>query len=164
MPTKSEVMADIRQAILVILPTATVVQGQSNRVSPPKGNVIYITAVSQKRLATDETEYSDPYPLAGSQTMQMAMQYGVQIDCYGESSNDNAETISTVFRSEYGCSLFTVVQPLYADDAIQIPLISGEQQFIERWLINAIFQYNPSFSTDQQFADTLGPVGIYDVQ
>jgi hypothetical protein len=47
------------------------------------------------------------------------------------------------------------IQPLYADNPTQMPLIDGEAQYEQRWKLTASLQYNPIVTVSQDFADTL---------
>ena len=56
-----------------------------------------------------------------------------------------------LFRDQYATDIFPAnIQPLYADDPVQIPLIDGEEQYEQRWKITASLQYNPTLTTGQQ--------------
>ena len=55
------------------------------------------------------------------------------------------------FRDEYATEIFpSNIQPLYADDPIQIPLIDGGSQYEQRWKLVTSLQYNPILSMTQQ--------------
>ena len=65
-------------------------------------------------------------------------------------NNTGMETVA-LFRDEYTTDLFPAnIQPLYADDPVQLPLIDGEQQYEQRWKLEATLQYNPILTTSQQ--------------
>jgi hypothetical protein len=88
----------------------------------------------------------------------------VQIDCYGPESTDPAAVgaedwasiLSATLRDEYGCAqLAPLLSPLWADEARMIPLVDGEEQYEERWSLDAHFQYDPITTIPQQYAATL---------
>jgi hypothetical protein len=75
----------------------------------------------------------------------------MQLDFYGPDSQVWAMQTMALFRDDYATALFpSNIQPLYADDPIQIPLIDGEAQYEQRWKLVASLQYNPILSTTQQ--------------
>ena len=75
----------------------------------------------------------------------------MQLDFYGPSSQIWAVETMALFRDEYATQIFpSNIQPLYADDPIQIPLIDGEAQYEQRWKLVASLQYNPTLTTSQQ--------------
>ena len=103
----------------------------------------------------------------GSSNVEQDTQYTVQLDIHGPSSADNAQIISTLFRDQYATSQFALsgleMAPFYADDPKQIPFINGEQQYEDRWVIDAVMQINPVVSVPLQFASQLEVAGIHDV-
>jgi hypothetical protein len=75
----------------------------------------------------------------------------MQLDFYGSTSQSWAMETQALFRDEYATEIFPPnIQPLYADDPVQIPLIDGEAQYEQRWKVLARLQYNPILSTSQQ--------------
>lgn len=95
----------------------------------------------------------------GGQTITQQTQIEVQLDFHGSGGADNAQVVSTLFRDQYGVSLFEdagdVVVPLYADDPRQMPFINAQQQYEDRWIVEAVLQANPTISIAQQFAGSL---------
>ena len=60
---------------------------------------------------------------------------------------------SALFRDEYAADNMPAnIQPLYADNPMQMPLIDGEDQYEERWKLTASLQYNPVTTIGQQSA------------
>lgn len=101
-----------------------------------------------------------PGPLyAGTHAALQATQVTIQLDVHGPASGDNAVTISTLMRDEVACQAFTdagfEVQPLYAGEPRQMPFINAEQQYENRWTIDAVLQANPIVSVPQQFAEVV---------
>lgn len=82
-----------------------------------------------------------------------------QLDVHGPASGDNSQRIAALFRSEYGVSALAAsgldLAPLYCDDPKQMPFINAEQEYEDRWTIDACFQVNQVIGTPQQFADEL---------
>jgi hypothetical protein len=73
------------------------------------------------------------------------------LDFYGPDSQEWAIKTVALWRDEYATEIFpSNIQPLYADDPIQIPLIDGEAQYEQRWRLAGSLQYNPILSTAQQ--------------
>lgn len=162
--TESNVLTALRTFILSLV-TCEVVKGLGNRVAMPAGDFIAMTPVIAPPLATNVSTYSNVQG-AGMQNIERSTQYMVQIDCYGTTAGDRATLISTLLRSEYACNSFAAsgfdVQPLYAEDPKQMPIVDGEAQYEERWTFNAVLQYNPVISVPQDFADALN-VGLINV-
>ncbi len=91
----------------------------------------------------------------------------VQLDVHGPSGADNAQRISTLLRDEYAVAKFAGygvdVVPLLADDPRQLPFLNSEQQYEDRWVIEAMLQANIVVSVPQQFADEAN-VGVVSVE
>jgi len=144
---------DVFKALVVFfnsfLPNGTpVIQGQDNRVPMPKGGFVCMTNAGMDRLSFNVDSYD-----TNSQTKSILTptNYAMQLDFYGASSQTWAMQTQALFRDEYATNIFPAnIQPLYADNPIQIPLIDGEAQYEQRWKITASLQYNPILSTSQQ--------------
>ena len=78
-----------------------------------------------------------------------------QLDVHGNSAGDNAQTITTLFRSQFAVTELagTGVSPLYCNDVPrQIPFITAANQWESRYVIEAHFQIVPILSVPQAFA------------
>lgn len=132
-----------------------VVKGLGNRVAYPAPPFAVMTAINNHRLRTNQEtwEYTaDPSSVSIEQGVQITM----QIDLYGANSFDLATLVTTAWRDPWGCDLLAPnCQPLYTDDPRMAPLVDGEDQYEQRWLITAQMQYDAVVSTDQDFAATL---------
>lgn len=176
-PTLSQlytVLGDFIKSVLG-LNAGQVFQGYPNRTAmPPSAAAGYVvmSAMTKRRLRTNvDTWVSGPDPTEMS--AEQGQQIDIQIDCYSPISSDWSDILTTLLRDEYGCIALAgagnypdnpICQPLYADDPIRAPLVNGEEQYEDRWIVTARIQYNPVTVTPQQFADTLGPVDIIDVE
>lgn len=158
-PTLAQVFADVRAFLLTIVPAGTIVlKGPVNRAAQPTADHIVVTPTYRKRLRTNQ--YEDD-PIAGTTAMEEGVQLDVQMDCYGGTlAPDWAAMIETVWKSEYATTLLTTCSPLYADDARQMPLVTGEEQYLQRWMVRGVLQYNPTTTTPQQFAEALTVVTV----
>ena len=105
---------------------------------------------------------------SGVNNLLQPTQFMVQLDVHGPNSGDNVQVISTIFRDQYGYDLFTAqclllglfegaVVPFYADDPNQMPFINDQDQYEQRWVIQAFMQANMSLTVPQQFAGTVTP-------
>jgi hypothetical protein len=161
--SQADVFTALRSFILGLI-SCEVVQGLGNGVPPPVAPFIAMTPLYFERLSTNTTEYVDPTPTTGSQGICQHIMWVVQIDCYGPSSQDWAVVLTTLFRDPYAVTaLGANVTPLHADDPKQIPIVDGEENFEQRWLITAYLQYNPVVTIPMQFFDGV-VVGLIDVE
>lgn len=163
--TQSDMLADLRTFLLMVLPQGVeVFKGQGNRAPEPQGeDFVVMTPTGRLRLATNVTTWDTQ---SGFLNIEQPTQIEVQLDIHGPASTDNAQVISTYFRDAYACSvlgdMLAGLQPLYCDDGHQIPFINGEAQYEDRWVMTAVLQANPVVSTPQQFAQSL-VVGVINV-
>lgn len=141
-----------------VLPDLTnrqVVQGQQNNTPMPAGpNFVVIVPTGRVWQSTTTHGYR-PDDDQRDTTLPTRGEYNVNF--YGPASADDAQTFAMLFRDMYGCDFFRsyAVQPQWADNARQMPLIDDAKQYQQRYLVQAHLQFNPTVSTTQQFADTL---------
>jgi len=140
--SEQDLYTALRTFLLSVIPDAKVIQGVQNRVAIPNDPFIGMTILNFERISTNHFEYD-----VGKKDVIQPQKWTVQIDCYGEPSNEWATTATTLLRDEYSCSLFPEnIQPLYADDPKHMPITNGEQQYEKRWMISVCFQVNPLMS------------------
>jgi hypothetical protein len=162
-PTLQAAYAALVPFIMTVtgLDASQVVQGLQNRAATPLPGYITMQGITRKRLRTNVHAWpisSDP----ATETIEEGVEIAVQIDCYSPQgqytvgAEDWANLLSATLRDEYGCTaLAPTLQPLYADEARQMPYVAGEDQYEERWSLDAHFQFNPVTTVPQQFADVL---------
>jgi len=125
-----------------------VVQAQDNRVSMPKGGFVAMNNIGMDRLSFNVDSYG--YTLQ-DKFILTPTKFDMQLDFYGPTSQEWAMKTVALWRDEYATEIFPAnIQPLYADDPTQIPLIDGEDQYEQRWRLAGSLQYNPILSTSQQ--------------
>lgn len=169
-PTLSDVYNVLQPFIVTItgLDPSLVIQGLPNRTPMPEADPGFVTmqAILTKRLRTNVdggwSGVDDPTGVNSEQGTLLR----VQLDVYGVNSGDWAVMLSTLLRDEYGCAQLAgldgegnpvvppLCQPLYVDDAKLAPLVDTEDQYEQRWIVEAILQFNPVTTTPMQFANT----------
>lgn len=153
--TETQVFTALRAFVLTIV-SCEVVRLPANRVPMPAGAFVGLSPVSNIPLSTNVASYTDT-----AKNVERASQITLQVDCYGPGSGDRATAISTLLRDAYACEQFAAsgfdIQPLYAGDAKQLPLVDGEQQYEERWSFEAVMQFNPVITLPQDSATSLTP-------
>lgn len=128
-----------------------IVRGQQNRTPPPITGYVVLTEIHSSDLETPTANYTD-----ASLTLSTSTQIEIQADFYGPASGDQIRAIKSVFRSIYATAQFpSNIQPLYCSDGNQSPLVTGEEQYEQRWTMSVSLQYNPLIELPQQTANTL---------
>lgn len=126
-----------------------------NQVSGPPGGLGVYTLSSGFTLASQLLE-------SGNIAATMASKMIVQLDFHSAdySSAEMAQTVSTLFRDEYGTRFFAGlappldrITPFHADDPRRAPFINAEQQYEWRWVLDAALQVNQTVLVPQQYAD-----------
>ena len=166
----SGIMTEVRSVIVDVLPSQVqVIRGQIDRTPMPKtmdspNGFVVINPINLIRLSINTQEFvntDQPNNIGNVALNRQAQRVALQIDVYGQQAYEWATILTTVFRSDYGCSRMSLGQPLHADDPLQSPLIDSEMQWEDKWAITAYFQYNPKVSTPMDYPTELGPVHIY---
>ena len=110
-------------------------------------NILPTQTIASKKMASGVLDILQPTQLT------------VQIDVHGPVSGDNAQVITTLLRDSYGVealqALNSNVFPLFASEPRQMPFKDGEQQYEDRWIVEANLQVNQVVVVLQQFADVL---------
>jgi hypothetical protein len=165
--TEAMLQADLGNFLTLLFGTdpgsPQVIRGQINRTaSPPVATstdnadttgFILFQFYGSKRTTTNQDSFD---PVNQLQMSQSNREGRWQVDFYGKTAHDWAVMFTTMFRDPYGCANLLVQTPLYADDAIQAPLVDAEEQWEERWMVQAFVQYNPTTTVTQQSATVLG--------
>jgi hypothetical protein len=158
--TESQALTVLRAFVLslVDLDGDHVVRSLGNRVAMPTGEFIVLAPLGSTALSTTVQSYIDA-PGAGVSQNKRSTQFAVQVDCYGAQALDRASVLSMLLRAPYACEFFAAagfdMQPLYAGEAKQLPFVTGEAQYMERWSFDAALQMNPVVAVPQRFADQL---------
>lgn len=105
--------------------------------------------------------------ISGGATQVMeAAEIVFQLDVHGSTSGDNAQIIAALLRDPYAVEYFEAsgfeVWPLYADDPRQMPFQNDQQQYENRWVIEAVLQANETVEIPQQYADEVD-VGLVEI-
>lgn len=170
--TDFQIFTALRSFLLAVLPVGTeVMRTQENRVAEPNGpDFVMMTSSLRTRLETNIVTFVDGFPGSpGTRSDMQPISLTVQIDVHGPNSADNAQIVSTMFRSDWAVRQFATsgfdVTPLYAGDPHQAPFVNGEQQVENRWTFDAVMQCNPIVTTPQDFAGEVhvGTRGIINV-
>lgn len=162
--TDQEIFTALRTFLISVLPTGTeVVQAQDNLVSMPIGGFVAMNNVGSRRLTTNIEKYVDNGTNPSIKNALTPVEYTIQVDFYGAESSQWANIVQSLFRDEYATKMFpSEIQPLFADNPMQIPLIDGESNYTQRWKLTVVLQANQVINVSQDFASQL-QIGLVDV-
>lgn len=120
--------------------SAVVVRGYVNRVSKPKTkSYVLVTPMTMTRLSTNlhQTE-------CGGIAIVQPQRRRVQLDVYGPSAADRAQTLATLLRDGVGCRFLQTygIAPLYVEDPQDMTQAEGDEQYNPRFMLNVLIQAN----------------------
>lgn len=162
--TEQDVYTAIRTWLLTIVPAGwEIIQGQQNLVPMPIGQFILMTTSGSERLSTNIDKLDS---LGSTTNIASQFKYKMQLDFYGDGSSEYSAAVVELLRDYDTPAQFPDwLKPLYGDELMQIPLITGGGNFLERWRLTAYFQFNPTISNSTQSANALKakivPVDIF---
>lgn len=159
--TVDNVMDAIKEFVLLFMPIPAkgcdprgqVVRAEQNRVPLPPAPCAVLT-----ELFGDEMNV--PYDVFDGieqiTTINASTKIDVQVDFYGEIGGDIMKAVKQAFRTEWGWLQFPAnIKPMYTDNGRQMPLTTGEDQYLRRWTLTASLQYNPAVTVPQPSATVL---------
>ena len=127
--------------------TCEIIKAPVNLAAMPKDDFLAITTKSLRALNKPLDSHNE---LSLSRVIYSSYELKVQLDFYGAAAFGNALIVITALRNEMGFSLFegagNNVQTLYASDAQKLPIVTDEQQYLERWMIEAVLQINSTIA------------------
>lgn len=158
--SESDVLTALRSVILSVV-GCEVIKGQVNRAAMPKGAFVVMTPTGLAPLSTNVDSYT-----ATEKSILRPAQFTVQIDCYGQLSQQRSAAIAAILRDDFAAEQFAAsgvdMQTLYAGDAQQMPIETAQDQWLERWTFDVQLQINPVLTVAQESANTL-TVDLVDV-
>jgi hypothetical protein len=157
------VFTALRTFLLAIVPAGVeVVRAQVNRVASPKGDFISMTPISQARLGWNTVDST-----LSTKNVKRPTEYTIQLDFYGTTASDNATITAAMFLDDLCVQSFKTsgfdISPLTVDDVQQMPLTTGEAQYLERWTMKVAIQVNSVVTMPTETANALA-VGLVSVE
>ena len=167
--TEDNIFTAVRNWLITCL-NGEMVQGWTNRVSTPAGDFVVMSGLVKEVLSSNTRLYEDPVDpeATGFQVNKQSVDYHIQLDVYGPSAGDSASILSAAFHSDRAYPFFAAqtppgIAPLYMEDPKQSPIVTGEQQYDQRWTMVIHLQFKPAITDVQEFADELSVSGIISV-
>ena len=149
---------DIQKAVREMLkryttcPADHIIAGYNNHVQLPDDNdYIIFTVLNPVRYGTPRVVTN-----INGNTSYQHFRLEVQIDFYGNFAFDRANDIINISRTEFLCDFFKPygIQPIACEDAQNLTGVSGEQEYVERWMTRLEFDYQDAVSDSQDWFNT----------
>lgn len=150
-PTQDDVVDVVIGYLASAIPGVQVTAGQVNRVAEPAvDNFVVIWPRGRTRLSTNVDGLSGSLTMQATQNVDLLL----QMDVHGSLSADYAQIITTLLRDGDAVRFFAEsgvpCAPLHADDPKQVPFVNAENQFEDRWIVEAHIQANQTVSAIPQ--------------
>ena len=143
----------LRTFVAPFVPGGQIVRAQVNRTPMPSNPCVILTELLQVDLSIP---YAEGNIVVETDTLHGPTRIDVQIDFYGALAGSYCKAVKQAIRSSWAYDKFPQnIRPLYTDNGVQSPLITGEQQYESRWTLTVSLQYNPTVAVPQQSANTL---------
>lgn len=133
-------------------------QGLPNRSAMPPAAPGFTTMQFARvgRLNYNIVTWDPTDPAPESIQVEVHVKLRAQVDFYGATSGDWATIFEGLWKDETAClALEPLADPLYTNEPMLAPLEDDEQQYEQRWTVEAFLQYNPVISVPMQFASSL---------
>ena len=174
--TDNDVYTALVAFVKLVVPLNTpIVRGQQNRVPMPSVPYVLLTTLgAPQRLNTntdkltfgpwtsddsvvtaDSSVTADEFEMIASVAADYL--YRVQADFYSPDAESWAMSAELVWRDNLGIGgMPPNINPLYTEDGPrQVPLVGGEKQWIARWTMTLVLDYNPTWTQITEGATTV---------
>jgi len=147
-----QVIDAVAEVISPFVGGAEIIRDQPNRAPMPLSGFVVLSDVSQEDLQLPRMDYVGN----DSSEIYAPKKIGVQISFYGEAAGDWCNATKSALRTWYGCNLFPDgIKPLYVSNGMFVPMVDGEQQWLNRWVVTLTLQVNPTIEIPQQYSNEL---------
>ena len=151
---KQEIQLSIREMLkkYTDCPAEKILSGYNNHVQLPSDNdYIVFTVLNPRRYGTPLVRTN-----INGNTSYQDFRCEIQIDFYGNFAFDRACDIINISRTEFLCEFLSKygVQPIFVDEAQNLTGISGEKEYVERWMVRLEIDYRDAVSVSQDWFNT----------
>ena len=139
-------------------PENSILAEYNNHVELPQdNNYIIFSILNPMRYGTPKLETyidKDKSYTISYQTYRLT----IQIDFYGQFAFDRANDIINISRTEFLCEFLKAygIQPIACDEARNLTGISGEMEYVPRWMVSLEIDYRDAVSVSQDSFITAG--------
>jgi hypothetical protein len=144
------------------VPTGTpILRGQQNRIPMPNVPCVIITTLGTPNRIGTNNEGTEAIVVDGEITGFTAsvtadFEYRAQADFYSPQAESWAMAAELLWRGSIGFAAMPEgMKPLYSEDRRQIPLIGGEEQYLQRWTMTFVLDYQPTWTQATEAATSL---------
>ena len=157
--TDNDVYDALSTFFALIVPQGTpILRGQQNRVAMPNVPFVLMTTLGEPRRIGTNKESTEATVVNGEITgfnylVESDFEYSVQADFYSPDAEKWATGVELLWRSKFGWSFMPDgIKPLYSEGRMQLPLVGGESQWVQRWTMTLFLDYQPTWTQTTQAA------------
>lgn len=172
--TDNEIYNGLVGFIKLVVPAGTpILRGQQNRVPMPNTDFVLLTTLGAPRrigtnleltepagwqadsqIPADSNTPADSGGSAGfTQYVTADFEYRVQADFYSALAESWSMAAELLWYGKPGWYQMPAgMKPLYSEDRRQLPLVGGEQQWIQRWTMTLVLDYQPTWTQTTEAA------------
>jgi hypothetical protein len=145
--------------VAMLVPTGTpILRGQQNRVPMPSVPFAMLTTNGTPRRIGTNADSIEPVLVQGVLTGFNAeavadFEYSVQVDFFAPEAESWATGLELLWLDKIAWnSMPAGIKPLYSEGRMQLPLVGAETQWIQRWTMTLVLDYQPTLSLTTQAA------------
>lgn len=146
---------------LIVPANTPVLRGQQNRIPMPSVPCVILTTLGAPNRIGTNTENTEAVLSNGVITGFTAavtadFEYRVQADFYSPDAETWAMSAEMLWRGTIGFTAMPAgMKPLYSEDRRQAPIIAAENQWIQRWVLTLVLDYQPTWTQPTEAATSL---------
>jgi hypothetical protein len=148
--------------IILCVPEGTPIQrGQLNQVPEPNVDCVILTTIGAPRrigtnLDTTEAVIVDGVLQGFTAAVEADFEYEVQADFYSENAESWSMAAELLWRDKIGYNQMPDgMKPLYSEGRRQLPFVSAEKQWVQRWMLSLFLDYQPIWTQPTQAATAI---------
>jgi hypothetical protein len=136
---------------LIVPPGTPILRGQTNRVPMPSVDCVILTTIgAPDRIGTN---FDQVFPTETLITADFT--YSVQVDFYSLYAASWAMSGELLWRDKAAWYVMPAgIKPLYSEGRMQLPLVGAENQWIQRWTLTLVLDYQPTLTLETDSCNT----------
>lgn len=159
--TDNDVYTALCGFVSLVIPAGTPIQrGQINRVPMPSVPCVILTTIGAPRRIGTNADSTEAVIVSDEITgftavVEADFEYSVQADFYSPEAESWAMSAELLWRDKIAWSSMPAgIKPLYSEGRQQLPIVGAENQWIQRWSMTLVLDYQPTWTQPTQAATT----------
>jgi hypothetical protein len=143
----------------MIVPAGTLIRkGQQNRVPMPAVPFVQLTTVGVPRRIGTNADSIEPIIVNGELTgfdldIAADFEYSMQVDFISPDAEAWSMSAELLWRDKAAWyAMPEGIKPLYSEGRMQLPVVGAENQWIQRWTMTLVLDYQPTLTLPTQAA------------